>query len=127
MTICRRSPVKNILRFIALLVPLFLLLLNTGCSHHRNVATCFYDSSEVLEKRIPSVLSSAPGVKVINHLWSESVSDRTCLCYEVQYNGDIDNLASWIRSKLRTSSVVPFRLVPKGNNRLEAYFDAGFD
>lgn len=118
---------KNTFKLFALFFLFSLLLLNAGCAHHRNVATCFYDSNEVLEKRIPSVLSSAPGVRGIRHLWSESDSDRKCLCYEVQYRGNIDDLASWIHSNLRTSSVVPFRLVPKGDDRLEAYFDAGFD
>ena len=36
---------------------------------------------------------------------------------------------SWergLRKELPTSGVVPFRLVPKDNNRLEIYFDGGF-
>jgi hypothetical protein len=106
--------------------PLFLFLLNAGCAH-RDVSACFYDFTEVLEQRVYNVLSNAPGVSGITRLWSGCEGDKKCLCYEVRYKGAIDELSSWLRHELRTSPAVPFRLTPVANNRLEVYFDGGFD
>lgn len=97
-----------------------------GSYPFHDLGVCFYEFSEVLEKRIYPILSQAPGVTDISR--AESLCDDLtgCLCYTLHYHGSVETLSSWLRSKLRTSQVVPFRLVPRQGGRLDVYFDGGF-
>ena len=117
---------KGIFKLFILVILLSLLVVNVGCVTPRIVSTCFYDSSEVVEKRIPLIISGADGVKGIRRLWTECKAGDRCLCYEVKYKGDINEYVSYIQDRLRRSSVRSFRLEPKGDDRLEVYFDWEF-
>jgi len=114
------------------LVLFLLLFLAGGCAstpyapYPRDMSACFYDFTEIYVKRIYRVLTLAPGVSSVRRLWSECEDPGRCLCYELRYDGPIEGLESWLRKELPISQVVPFRLVPKGENRLEVYFDGGF-
>ena len=114
------------------IVSLFLLFSGGGCAgtpyapYPRDMSACFYDFTDIYVKRIYSVLTRAPGVSSIKRLWPGCEDPRQCLCYELRYDGPMEGLESWIRRELPTSQVVPFRLVPKGKDRLEVYFDGGF-
>ena len=117
---------KGKVKLFTLLFPLFLFLINTGCATPRIVSTCFYDSSEAVGKRVPIILSGADGVKGIRRLWTECKANDKCICYEVKYKGDINNLVFHIQNGLQRTSVNSFRMEPKGDDRLEVYFDWEF-
>ncbi len=114
---------KDIFKLFILVFSLCLFLLNTGCAERRILSTCFYDCSDVVERRIPIILSDAPGVKKIKRLWTDCESEKKCVCYESLYKGDINDLASWVQNKIRNTSVRSFRLEPKGDDRLEVHFN----
>jgi hypothetical protein len=92
----------------------------------RDLDVCFFEFTSVFEKRIFPVLTSAPGVTEIRR--ADELCDNTqgCICYELWYRGSVEELSAWLRQHLRTSEVVPFRLVRKGDGRLNVYFDGGF-
>ena len=121
---------------------LLLLLLSASCASNlaasstvttsptymtRDVATCFYDFTEVYEKRIHRVLSSAPGASDVRRIGTGGRDSSKLICYELQYEKSLDELGAWLKENLRTSQVLPFRLVQKGDNRLEAWFHGGFE
>lgn len=93
----------------------------------RDTDVCFYKYTEVYEKRIYPVLSRAPGVLDIRRNQTLCEDGSRCLCYELGYQGTPESLEAYLRQNLRTSEVVPFRLVPKVEGRLEVYFHGGFE
>lgn len=109
-----------------------LLFMGAGCAtappgpYPRDMAACFYDFTDVYVKRIYNVLTRTPGASNVRRLWSERDDPTRCICYELVYDRPLEELGAWLRKELPTSGVVPFRLVPKENNRLEIYFDGGF-
>ena len=118
---------KGVFKLFIMVFLLSLLLMNVGCVTPRIVSTCFYDSSEILEKRISLIISGADGVKGIKRLWTECKANDECLCYEVKYKGDINDFISYVQDRLQKSSVHSFRMEPKGDDRLEVYFDLEFE
>ena len=90
-----------------------------------DITTCFYRFTDVYKKRIYGVLSGAPGVKNITRTDHQCEGD--CICYEMDYNGKIERLEDWIKEKLRTSKSLEFRLNKISENRLEAWFQGGFE
>ena len=92
----------------------------------RHLDVCFYEFTEVFEKRIYPVLTNAPGVTEIRRAdeLCDSLSGR--LCYELLYHAPLEELSAWLRQHLRTSEVLAFWLVPEGDGRLDVYFDGGF-
>ena len=90
-----------------------------------DVSTCFYDFTEVYKKRIYSVLKSAPGAHYVTKVDEYCKGD--CLCYELEYEGSMESLETWLKDNLRTNKVLEFKLKRKGDRRLEAYFQGGFD
>ena len=121
-----RSSMKGIFKLFILVFLLSLLLANAGCVTPRIVSTCFYDGSEMVGKRIPLIISGAPGVKGTRRLWTECKTNDQCLCYEVKYKGDINDFVSYVQDRMQKSSVQSFRMEPKGDDRLEVYFDSEF-
>ena len=117
---------KSIFKLFILIFLLSLLLVHTGCVTPRIVSTCFYDSSDPVGKRIPIILSGADGVRGIRRLWTECKANDKCICYEVKYKGNINDLVSHIQDGLQRTSVHSFRMEPKGDDRLEVYFDWEF-
>jgi hypothetical protein len=117
---------KGIFKLVILVFLLSLLVVNVGCVTPRIVSTCFYDSGEILGKRLPLIISGAPGVKKMRRLWTECKANDECLCYEVKYKGDINDFLSYLQDGLQKSSVRSFRMEPKGDDRLEVYFDLEF-
>jgi len=91
-----------------------------------DLGVCFYAFTSVFEKRIYPVLNRAPGVTGIRRADELCVGARSCLCYELRYEGSIEDLSSWLQKNLRTSEVLAFRLAPGGEGRLNVYFDGGF-
>jgi len=91
-----------------------------------NLDLCFYEFTSVFEKRIYPVLTNAPGVTEIRRADELCDSASGCLCYELWYQGSLEEISVWLRQHLRTSEVLAFRLAPKGDNRLNVYFDGGF-
>ena len=87
---------------------------------------CFYEFTSVFEKRIYPVLTNAPGVTEIRLADELCNTASGCLCYELWYEGSVEEISVWLRQRLRTSEVLTFRLAPKGDNRLNVYFDGGF-
>jgi len=87
---------------------------------------CFYEFTSVFEKRIYPVLTNAPGVTEIRRADELCDSASGCLCYELWYQGSLEEISVWLRQHLRTSEVLAFRLAPKGDGRLNVYFDGGF-
>jgi hypothetical protein len=87
---------------------------------------CFYEFTSVFEKRIYPVLTNAPGVTDIRRADELCDNASGCLCYELWYQGSLEEISTWLRQRLRTSEVLTFRLAPKGDNRLNVYFDGGF-
>jgi len=87
---------------------------------------CFYEFTSVFEKRIYPVLTEAPGVTEIRRADELCDSASGCLCYELWYQGSLEEISAWLQQHLRTSKVLAFRLAPKGDNRLNVYFDGGF-
>ena len=87
---------------------------------------CFYEFTSVFEKRIYPVLSNAPAVTEIRRADELCDNASGCLCYELWYQGSFEEISTWLRQNLRTSEVLAFRLAPKGDNRLNVYFDGGF-
>lgn len=87
---------------------------------------CFYEFTSVFEKRIYPVLTNAPGVTEIRRADELCDSVSGCLCYELWYEGSLEEISVWLRTHLRTSEVLTFRLAPKGDGRLNVYFDGGF-
>ena len=118
---------KGIFTRFILVFGLSLFLLNMGCAKRRVVSTCFYDYNEVIGKRIPSMVSRAPGVKGVKRIWTDCEPNTRCLCYQVLYKGDINDLTSWVNDKLQVLSIRSFRMEPKGDSRLEVHFDLGYN
>ncbi len=87
---------------------------------------CFFEFTSVFEKRIYPVLTEAPGVTEIRRADELCDSASGCLCYELWYEGSLEEISTWLQQRLRTSEVLTFRLAPKGDNRLNVYFDGGF-
>jgi len=118
---------KGIFRCFILVFWISLLLLNTGCAERRIVSACFYDCNEIVEKRIPLIISQASGVKGVKRIWSDCEPNTQCLCYHVVYEGDINDLTSWMNDKLQVLSIRSFRMEPKGDDGLEVHFDLGYN
>ena len=87
---------------------------------------CFYEFTSVFEKRIYPVLTETPGVTEIRRADELCNNASGCLCYELWYQGSLEEISTWLQQHLRTSRVLAFRLAPKGDNRLNVYFDGGF-
>ncbi len=88
------------------------------------VTVSFFNYTDVYIPRIYQVLASAPGVRDLRRLWSSDAA----LSYSLDYAGRLEPLEAWLREKLRTSVVVPFRIsTDVGANQLNVYFDAGFE
>ncbi len=96
-----------------------------GASAQGDVTVSFYDYTEVFIPRIYRVLVTAPGVTRVRRLWD----GPSYLSYSVAYRGQaLEPLEQWLRRELRTSLVVPFRLLTDDRERrIEVHFDAGFD
>jgi hypothetical protein len=77
-------------------------------------------------KRIHGVLTRAPGASNVHRIWPENDEPDRCICYTLVYDRPMEELEAWLRKELPTSNVVPFRLKPVGDNRLEVTFDGGF-
>ena len=92
----------------------------------RGLDICFYQFTSVFEKRIYPVLTRTPGVTEIRRADELCDGSSGCLCYELCYRGSLGEISAWLRQHLRTSDVLAFRLAPKGNGRLNVYFDGGF-
>lgn len=122
----------------SLIIFTLLLLLSTGwgCASTPNVqhvepaprdfSACFYDFTEVYPERIYRVLISAPGARDVHRIWTACENPEKCICYALVYDWPVEELESWIRKELPVSKAVPFRVVPKGDHRMEVYFDGGF-
>ncbi len=54
-----------------------------------------------------------------------------CMCFELTRDasgsGSMEELMTWLRQRLRTSRVLPFRMIPKSDNLLEVRFHSGFE
>ena len=87
---------------------------------------CFYEFTEVFEKRIYPVLTDAPNVTGVQRLYDLCDGPR-CVCYAVQYTGPREDLEAYLRQNLRTNKALAFRMIPRGANRLDVMFDGGFD
>ena len=87
---------------------------------------CFYEFTAVFEKRIYPVLTNAPGVTEIRRADELCDSASGCLCYELWYEGSLEEISTWLQRHLRTSKVLAFNIEPKGNGRLNVHFDGGF-
>lgn len=87
---------------------------------------CFYEFTEVLERRITPTLRNAPGVTGLRR--ADGLCDRNigCVCYTLHHEGSSEELTAWLRHHLRTSQVLSFRLLPGNEGRLDLYFDGGF-
>ncbi len=96
-----------------------------------DVDVCFYDFTEVFDKRIYPVLKEAPGVAGVRKKYGVCDANSECACYELTRDASgsnsMEDLMSWLRHHLRTSRVLPFRMTPKTDNLLEVRFNAGFD
>lgn len=92
----------------------------------RDLDVCFHEFTSVFEKRIYPVLTRVPGVTQIRRADELCGGAKGCLCYELWYQGSIEELSSWLHKNLRTSEVLTFRLVSQGEGRLNVYFDGGF-
>ncbi len=90
-----------------------------------DMEVCFYDFTEVFEKRIYPVLNDAPTVTSVQRTY-DSCDGPSCLCYALSYTGSRENLEAYIREKLRTNKVLAFRMISRGPNRLDVLFDGGF-
>lgn len=92
----------------------------------KDLDVCFYEFTEVLERRIYPTLRNAPGVTGFRR--ADKLCDRNkgCVCYTLRYEGSSEELTAWLRHHLRTSQVLAFRIVPKNEGRLDLYFDGGF-
>ncbi|BBO86027.1 hypothetical protein DSCO28_65930 [Desulfosarcina ovata subsp. sediminis] len=88
---------------------------------------CFYQFTDVYEKRIYPVLIKAPGLSEIRREDALCDDQTACRCYVLRYAGNLDEISGYLRRNLRTSTVLPFRLVPKGYDLLEVHFERGFD
>ncbi len=62
----------------------------------------------------------------MRRLWTECKASDECFCYEVKYKGDINDFVTYLQDRLQKSSVRSFRMEPKGDDRLEVYFDLEF-
>ena len=91
-----------------------------------HLGLCFYEFTEVFEKRIYPVLAGAPGVTHIRRADDLCPTGQRCLCYGLYYEGTEAEISAWLHAHLRTSEVLAFRLAPKGDGRLNVYFDGGF-
>ena len=49
------------------------------------------------------------------------------LCYELWYDGTLEEISRWLTRHLRTSKALAFRLEPMGEGRLNVRFDGGFE
>jgi hypothetical protein len=92
----------------------------------RDLDVCFFEFTEVFEKRIYPVLTHAPGVTEIRRAHELCDGAKGCLCYELWCEGTVEEISAWLRQHLRTSEVLAFRLTPMGDGRLNVYFDGGF-
>jgi hypothetical protein len=92
----------------------------------RDLSACFYDFTDVYVKRIHGVLTRAPGASNVHRIRPQNDEPERCICYALIYDRPMEELDAWLRKELPTSNVVPFRLKPVGENRLEVYFDGGF-
>ncbi|MBN2706570.1 MAG: hypothetical protein JXR89_09035 [Deltaproteobacteria bacterium] len=88
---------------------------------------CFYDFTETLAARIYPVLNQAPGVTWLRRADELCERNRDCLCYEIWYNGSMEDMTAWLTQYLRTSKSINFNLRSYGPGRLEVHFDGGFN
>lgn len=124
------NPSSKLLTIVALLT----LGLFSACagppgptpSGPRQLEACFYNLNEVYSNRVYRCLKNIPGVFSINRSWNQCRGRETCLCYELLYDGPIDELIFNLRKRLPTSKTIPFRCRAAGENRLEVIFDGGF-
>ncbi len=100
---------------------------NTRRMNPGGIDVCFQEFTEVLEKRIYPVLNQAPGVSEIRRIDPLCEDLPGCVCYKVWYRGPIEELEAYLTRRLRTSQVLPFRMVQSGDNCLELRFDGGFN
>ncbi|MCP4689091.1 MAG: hypothetical protein GY859_13640 [Desulfobacterales bacterium] len=95
------------------------------------VDVCFYNFTEVFEKRIYPTLKETPGVADVREAYGACDARSVCVCYELTRStsdsGSMEELMTWLRRRLRTSRVLPFRMTPISDNLLEVRFNAGFD
>jgi hypothetical protein len=130
------SLLSNIGQWSKIIAFFIVLVIVSGCGsyHHRHpprydhdIDACFYDFTDVLQKRIYGVLKSCPEVFHIERKWSECYAGSGCICYELLYTSPMEELEAYLRKHLRTSPAVPYRLEPISNHRIEVYFDGGFE
>ena len=93
----------------------------------RDLDICFYEFTSAFQKRVYPVLSGAPGVTEIRRAHELCDGSKGCFCYELWYNGSVEEISQWLTRHLRTSKVLAFRLEPKGEGRLNVLFDGGFE
>ena len=88
------------------------------------VTICCQDFTEVLLKRVPSVLEKGPGVTRVER----TSATGTEVCYQVHHGSSAESLMDWIDSNLRTDKVRLFKLMyDRGAGRIDLKFDAGFN
>jgi hypothetical protein len=92
-----------------------------------NLDVCFFEFTNVMEKRIYILLTEAPGVSRVKRQFKPCNIGSTCICYTLNYAGSQENLEFWLKRHLRTSHVLAFRTVPRGDNRLDVIFNGGFE
>ena len=118
------------------LLTLLLLLALTACAgpHHRRhrpgprqVEACFYNLNEVYQNRVYPCLNQTPGVFDLSRSWKNcGRRSRNCLCYQLYYEGPIDELIRELRTRLPVTKTVPFSCRALDESRLEVIFDGGF-
>ena len=88
------------------------------------VTICCQDFTEVLLKRVQSVLEKGPGVTRVER----TSATGTEVCYQVHHGSSAESLMEWIVSEFRTDGVLPFKLMHhRGAGRIDLKFDAGFN
>jgi hypothetical protein len=109
------------------------LLLITGCAggnvipENNHLTACFINHTDLYQERIYRVLKNAPGVNNLERRWGPCTDrNQSCLCYELDYQGQIEDLTAWLRHRLPLNKAIPFHCVQQSPNRLEVIFDAGF-
>jgi hypothetical protein len=96
-------------------------------SYRGDVDICFLDFTDVFQKRIFPVLRDAPSVTRVERLYDRCQDGARCICYALDYTGPREDLEAWLKNNLKTSQVLAFKLISRGENRIDVVFDAGFE
>ena len=90
-----------------------------------NLDACFYNFTKVYEKRIHPVLYQAPGVSFVSKSWGLCNEKLACACYELAYNGSVEELIVWLQNRLKLTAPLEFETRLISDNHLELWFNGG--